>query len=308
MSTTLIGPIDWDHSRDRDGHREYNLTWLIECTNAYVPSVAITDPRTIAETAGLPQVGSLWSDLNWITGSDDWAWCSPEYNCRPYGVQAGEAPNYYAFTNKFSTRPWKRCQDTEVGNPIFEPPDISGSWVEKKIYPIIDRNGDRYCTRAGEPIQGTNTEIDDSDWDLNISFNTFDLPLGLINSLRHHLNDSIMWGLPVATIKFSKYSFSRKIYGSCNYYYTHNMGFSIRPSWDQSIPEFSQKELITGGDPLVPTDWIRRKDLYGENVPLLQLATDGTPFVDPDTQTMSVITRQPYTLGNLFLLGVPTTL
>ena len=308
MSTTLVGPVDWGTSRDREGYREYDLTWLIEVTNQYSPSLAITDPADISETAGLPTIGSSWSDLSWITGSDAAAWCTPEYEIRPYGVIQGEAPTFYTYKSIYSTRPFKKCSESNFQNPLFEPPEISGSWVDKKFYPYVDRDGNWYVTRAGERLEGSITETDDSDWELNISFNSLALPLDLINDLRHHLNISPMWGLPVATIKFSKYSFSRKFYGRCFPYYNNSMGFSIRPDWNQYIPETSEMELVPGGNPQNPKHWIRRKDVFAENVPRLQLDTAGLPFVDPNTQTMSVLTRKPYFLGNLFLLGVPSSL
>lgn len=306
--STLLGPWDWKMSRDADGHRTYDLWWLIEAQNSATgPSASLDDPSVIINTSGLPTIGSVWSDLDFIDGADDYAWCTPECEVEPYESKPGEPPLYYRLKNTFTTRPMKRCQDNTIQNPLNEPHELSGSWVDKKIIPYIDRDGLPYRSSTGEPLIGQETEIDDADWEIVVGFNSAAIPLALVNSLRHHLNDSTLWTLATGKVKFSRYSFTRKLYGTCTFYYNNQMRFSVRDSWAQYLADKGRMELGSGGSASNPVDWIVAKDIYGENKPIMRLDINGKPIVS-NTQTPNTITRNPYPLGNLLLLGIPSTL
>jgi hypothetical protein len=300
MAASLVGPYDWRATRDREGHRSYELWWLISVTNLGLTD----DPSVVFNTAGLPVVGSLWSDLAWISGDDDWAFCTPEVEISPFESAPGEKIKYYLLKNVFTTEPLFRCQDDTIENPLDEPPEVSGGWVSKKTLAKKDRDDKPYVSSTGEPLK---IEIDDSDWDVSISFNTASLDLATVNDLMHKLNDATLWGLAAEKVKFSKYSFTRKLYGTCTFYFTNQMHFTIRDSWVQEIPDVGRMCLGSGGDKTVPGDWIVCKDAFGENKPVLGLDVDGQPIVGTG-QTQAVITRNPYNTGNLLLLGIPTSL
>jgi len=304
--STLLGPHNWSSGRDSEGYRSYSLTWLVEASNG--AGTDIDDPSVIANTAGLPLVGSRWSDLAWITGSDAWAFCSPEYSITPYESQPGEAPLYYLFSNTFTQTPAEKCQDKSIENPLNLPPDININWTNKKIQRHVDRDGRPYRTSTGELLFGQETETDDADWDVVISLNsTWPPPLATVNALRHNLHNGSIWGLPAETIKFSKYQASRKMYGKCFFYTRSTMSFSIRPDWNQYLPDKGRMQLVGGGTATDPDDWVVSKDIYGENKPLLRLDILGKPVVS-DKQIPATIVRRPYPKGNLLLLGIPSVL
>jgi len=306
--STLLGPWDWRLSINAEGHRTYDLTWLVEAQHSSLgPSGSFDDPSDIINTAGLPVIGSVWSSLTFIDGADDYAFCTPEAEVTPYESKPGEFPQFYLVKTSYTTIPMTRCNDATIQNPLNEPHQLSGSWVNKRIRPFKDRNNLPYSSTTGEPLQGPQTEIDDSDWEINLSFNTATIPLATVNSLRHNLNDSTLWGLAAGKVKFSKYSFTRKLYGTCSFYYTHSMSFSIRDSWAQSLTDIGRMELGSGGSASLPDDWVVVKDRFGENIPPSILDTSGKRVVSP-SQTPNVITRNPYPLGNLLLLGIPSTL
>jgi hypothetical protein len=306
--SSLIGPYDWAFNRSREGHRTYNIWWLVEADNV---GADIDDPSVIINTPGLPDIGSLWTDLTWITGSDDWAFCTPEAEVSPHEAKAGEPPLFYLVKNTFSTFPLERCQDATIENPLLEPHEIGGNWVNKRRIPHQDRNGLPYRSSTGEPLMGSETEVDDSDWDLSVGFNSISLPLSLVNSLRHRLNDAPIWGLPAETVKFSNYSFTRRLYGKCNFYYKNDMKFSIRSDWTQYLADKGRMEFIgsgTGtGDYGDPDNWVVAKDRLGENLPMMRLDVSGKPVLS-DSQTPGTIVRRPYFTGNLLLLGIPAVL
>ena len=178
--------------------------------------------------------------------------------------------------------------------------------MTKRTQPNLDRDGLPYRSSTGEPLIGQETEIDDSDWEVSIELNTVTLPLGLVNTLRHRLNNSSLWGLGAEKVKFSSYSFRRLLYGTCTFYYRHTMGFQIRDSWNQNLPDKGRMKLRDGGTATNPEDWVRATDVYGEVLPMMRLDTNGLPIVS-DSQTPNTIIRKPYYTGNLLLLGIPAT-
>jgi len=53
------GPVEWEGSRDAEGHREYTVSYLVECDNRF------DGPATALEAPGLPVPGSFY-----ILGND----------------------------------------------------------------------------------------------------------------------------------------------------------------------------------------------------------------------------------------------
>lgn len=306
MSATLLGPWDWSAGRSLEGHRTYEIWWLLS-VDGNSPPGAIDDPSVLYGTAGLPAIGSTWTAISWINGADDWAFCTPEITVKPHDHLPGEAPSHYLLKNTFTTLPMERCNSTTIENPLNEPHTLSGGWVNKRVQDHQDRDGLPYASSTGEPLIGAETEKDDADWELIVGFNSLNIPLATVNSLRHTLNNAPLWGLAAEKSKFSKYRFTRKLYGTCTYYYQNQMHFSIRDDWAAYLADKGRMELITGGSASDPDDWRVAKDVYGENKPLLRLDTDGKAIVS-SSQTPSTITRNPYFTGNHLLLGIPAIL
>lgn len=304
MSVEVRGPKRWSFTRDEKGHRTYEVYYLVKVTNAG----NLDDPSLIVDAPGLPRPGDSWSSLSWINGADDWAFCTWECDIEPFDQDEGEPANYYLVKKVFTTKPVYRCQDQQINNPLLEPYEISGSTTTKRKTILVDRDNLPYVSSSGELLIGPETEVDDNDWEITISFNTASLFLPVVNSLRQHLNDRVLWGLPPGTVKFSRYSFERRLYGRCFFYYRHNMGFEIRSSWQHVLQDRATMRLADGGDPNNPNHWIRAKDFTGENLPMLALDINGKPIVNPATQIPRLIVRNPYPLGNLLLLGIPPTL
>ncbi|GIW60118.1 MAG: hypothetical protein KatS3mg087_1184 [Patescibacteria group bacterium] len=299
---SVRGPVKIEASRDDEGHRSYSVWFKVEVDNAS----GIDDPSILIDAPGLPQVGDPYA-FSWAVGSDPAALCTFETDVEAF-EQESDKPIYYLVKKVFSTKPRRRCSDESIQNPLLEPPQISGSTVSKRKTILIDRDGLPYISSSGELLVGSDTEIDDDDWEINISFNTASLFLGIVNSLRQHVNDAPLWGLPAETIKFSRYSFERLVYGTCFVYYRHNMTFQIRDSWAHKLQDRATMKLLDGGDPTNPDHWVRAKDKTGENLPMLALDINGKPIVNTATQTPRVIVRNPYPKGNLLLLGIPAVL
>lgn len=303
MSGTLLGPIEWGLEIDEEGHRNYTIAWKIET------ELSDDDPSVIANTAGIPVVGTTWTQLcstYGFNGADDWAFCKPTMSVSPLDPKDTEPSQIWRVENLFSTKPGKRCQDNSIENPLLEPPDISGSFVKYRELPHVDRHGRPYRSSTGEPLVGQETERDRNRWEINIVINQLTVNLQLVSDLADYLNGSPMWGLPAETIKFSKFSFHRLLYGTCTFYYKLNYGFEIRADWTQYLADKGRMELVTGGSPTNPDHWRVAKDRYGENKPVLRLDVDGKPIVS-DAQTPNTIVRKPYPYGNLLALGIPAS-
>jgi hypothetical protein len=59
-----------------------------------------------------------------------------------------------------------------------------------------------------------------------------------------------MWGLDVDMVKLSNFSWQRKLYGTCSYYFTYNYDFEIDfDTWAKQIVDYGDVILLPGGNP-----------------------------------------------------------
>lgn len=252
------GQTKWSLSRNEEGHREYTIEHQVIANK-------LDGPAIVMNCAGLPTVGSAWSFDN---DSDAWAFCTPKMKVTPVVV---EEPNtIWRVEQVFSTIPTKRCQDTDIEDPLDEPDRISGSFVKYTKEAIYDRNGDAITNSSFERFRGAVVERDFNRPTVRVEKTLSTLPLGTFSSLIDYVNDSTMWGLPARCVKLSNASWERLLYGVCNYYYVVTYEFDIDyESFDRHILDEGTKVLIDGGDPTDPRDFIVSKDLNDENTTVL---------------------------------------
>lgn len=215
MSAEYKGRIDWSLSQDQDGHRDYKLRGLVVTTD-------VDDgPKTAFLASGAPAVGAPWAFGN---DSDPWAFCWPTASITPLITK--EPGYWFILENLFTTRPLKRCQDSSIENPLAEPQGISGSFVKYTQEVEVDRFGRLVVSSSHERIRGL--ERDRNRPTVVIEQNVADLDIDTFAQMVDCCNDATLWGLPPRTIKLSNVTWSRKIYGTCSYYYTRRFEFDIR--------------------------------------------------------------------------------
>lgn len=227
MSATLQGHVDWSVDRDQVGHRDYDITWLVTTDD---PN---DDPSIVMACPDLPAIGSQWSFGN---GVDAWALCWPNFKASP--VVTHEPNTWWLVTQRFSTRPIWRCQNTSIENPLLEPYKINGNFTKRTR--LVDKNYDGTPARSSsqQRFTGGEMEFDDDRPTVQISFNTLLWPGEIFTRMSNTVNDSELWGLPARAIKLSTPSFQRNLWGICNFYFTVNYEFELMVKVDPDTGEF----------------------------------------------------------------------
>lgn len=296
MSTQIVGRIDWDVQRDKEGHRDYMIKWLINSNTADGPLMAMTTP-------GLPLVGSPWAFGN---DNDFYALCWPTLKANP--VIANEPGEFWIVEQLFSTRPIKRCQDSSIQNPLSEPMRISGTFVKFTEEATHDRNGKAIKSVSHEAFTGKLVEFDKNKPTVRIGFNLMANPLSSIAPMIDVVNDSSLWGLSKRMIKLSNVTWERHVYGTCNFYYSVDYDFDIDyKTFDRKVWEQGTKVLKPGGDASNPKDFTLYRDpTTGDLGGRVYLTSGGLALTDGDNPVEKKIEK--YSEGNLLSLGIPSTL
>lgn len=315
MPYLVHGHEDWGLRKDENGHREYFIKWLVEVdSHQDGPFIALNAP-------GLPMVGSAWAFGNDL---DLYALCQPEWVVEPKLTK--EAGHFWTVEQPFSTRPRRRCQDSQVDNPLNEPIRLGGSFTKLTKQATHDRFGKALINTAFEMIEGPEAEFDDNRPNVTVGVNVMFLPLFNIAQLVDTVNDSPMWGLPARTIKLSNVRWQRLVFGSCSYYYSVDYEFDISyNTFDKPITNYGTKVLkgwapgapIEGRlDPdeevggtanyLNPKNFEILKDEAGENMKIF-LDSKGRPI--EKLEDVLIKKLEYYPQANFFTLqGIPALL
>lgn len=296
MAATLVGLADWSCTRDRDGYKDFQAVWKIKTSDPE------DGPGTVLACPGLPAIGSPWSFGN---DTEPWVFCRPDATVRKL-LQNDEKTHWWRVEQVFSNRPLRRCQTSSIENPLDEPPDISGSFVKYVREAAFDKDGKPFKNSAHERLRGKFLERDYNRHTISISMNILTLPLSLYAPMVDTVNDAPLWGLSPRMVKLSNVIWSRKLYGTCTYYYTVTYEFDIDfQTFDRLVPDEGTKVLAPGGDPDNPADFIAYKDKLAENSRVF-LNGAGEPVKPGDPPANILI--QHYTESNFLALGIPPSL
>lgn len=274
MTTELKGPTKWTGNRDEYGYRSYTVTFRV------ISNSSGDGPAQVLQTSGLPRPGDTWEIGN---DFDPWAWCRP--NCEITPVVSQEPNFWWDCTFNFSSKPPnkdnQRCADTEVEDPLLEPPKISGSFVKYTEEAWQDRFGRPIVNSAFEQIRGNQVEFDRNRATIHIEQNFAVLDLGLLSAFGNAVNMFPLWGLGRRCIKLSNANWERKFKGACEVYFTRILDFDVNyETFDKDVLDEGTKVLnghwdngswildnINGQppNPKNPQHFIRFKDRHGEN-------------------------------------------
>lgn len=318
----LSGPRKWGPlTQDKEGHRTLKITYLVKTTS-------VNDgPRVVMDTPGLGVIGSVYAVGNDL---DPWMFLMPERTISIHSEKEGDPARFWAVELNYSTRiESRRCQDEQIEDPLLEPDRISGSFIKFTKEVMRDKDGNAIRTSSHEIIRGPQVEFDDNRPTVTIEQNVASLGLETFSQMIDTLNDGPMWGLAARRVKLSNVSWSRKIYGTCNYYYTRSFEFEVNYNgWDKEALDEGTKVLhghwedtgtgTSGGSNWVldnidgsppdkdnPQHFDRYKDRNGENTRVI-LNGQGEPLADGQNPVFIDIAY--YSESNFFSLGIPTTL
>lgn len=211
------GPRAWSMTRNRRGHRTYEITYRI--------AVDRTDsgPLTALEfTPGLPEVGSQWDEGGVI---DEWAFFTQEAKV----VQADrESDNqYFDVTMIATSEPDDYCPEENKEDPLAVAPRIRIESVDYQREGVFDSNGDPIVNSAFEQFRGAQVEFDHKRYRVIIEQNVAHLEFDLVDSLMNNLNDLQLWGFPAGSVKFSRVEAQPLYYTNCQQYYLRRLMFDI---------------------------------------------------------------------------------
>jgi hypothetical protein len=328
-------PYGKELNRDEDGHRNYQVFHDVETDNA------LDGPQIISGAAGLPQIGDQWAFGN---DMDVWAFCWPNAKIRSVGGGPREATKRWRVEQLFTTRPFSRCQDTAIEDPLLEPQGIGGTFVKYTEEAQRDRFGALILSSSHEMLRGPQVEFDANRPTVRISQNVAVLGLAVFTPMVDDVNDRELWGLSARTVKLSNVSWDRKFHGLCDVYFTRILDFDINfKTFDRDLLDEGTKVLsghwieptgtgscgadswqlvdICGSAPDKdnPQHFIRFKDRNGENIRAI-LDGNGLPAnttirtgTGPGTGTSTTddagdIHVEKYEESNFFLLGIPADL
>jgi len=302
MSVTAVRRKKWSGGRDREGYREYKITWRV------VTNDPLDGPLVAMAAPGLASIGSPWSVGN---DYDPWVFCTPELIVRP--VVDNEPNQTWDVEQTFSNRPGKRCQDNQIDDPLAEPPNISGSFLRYTLPAERDRNGKAILSSSHELITGL--ERDASRPTVIIEQNVLSIGLEVFTQMIDTLNDAPLWGLAARRIKMGLPTWSRKLYGTCSFYYTRKFEFEIRfEGWDEAgvvdkgFKVFDDNVTDNPTNRANPENYVLYKDSKDENTPKpILLDGDGSALTDP----LNPIFLDPieiYSESNFLAIGIPPTL
>jgi len=285
----LGGRYVWGGERDDEGHRTFTIGHRVRTTSFD------DGPAVVMQCPGLPTPGIAWGFGNDV---DIWAFCYPGMKVDMYKNKPGHKHLHWLVTQKFGTKPLKRCQDTSIEDPLMEPQKVSGSFVKYTKEVTVDRFGAYIKSSSHEMIRGPQVEFDANRMQVNISQNVASLELGLLASMVDTVNDSVLWGLPARTVKLSEASWEKKYNGSCYVYFTRNLGFDIDfNGWDRHIVDEGTKAL--NGE-MREGEWVVKNFLDG----------DGNPTIEPDSSNPQHFVRLQDEKGNVMRMilngyGIP---
>lgn len=290
MAAEVLGPLEWTVDKDQMTHRDYTITWLVETDD---PD---DGPTTVLSAAGLPTIGTQW---NFGNDFDPWALCWPNARCTP--VLTGEPNLRWIVENKFSTRPLMRCMDTQIENPLAEPYRVSGGFFKKTKLVDKDQFGNPVRSSSQQRITGGVMEFDDNRPTVRVGFNQLFWPGALYADMVDSVNDAPLWGLPARCVKLSNGTWTRNMWGVCNFYFTVDYEFEIQyeldddgnlvKTWDRKVHDKGTR-CLTGYSPgeweIVGPDGVGSSGHPKTNTsptnPLTGLAWAAGDLVQPENQ------------------------
>lgn len=301
MAPRNLGPVAQSFRRDEDGHRYYEVVYHVKTDSV------LDGPEVILSAWPLNAVGSTYVLDN---DADPWAFCTPQLNIAAHkDVTDNDPLQDWLITQYWTTKPTWRCQTLPIENPLLEPFQLSGDFASEQRQASVDRFGDPLQHPNFQPIIGPQAEHKYSWPTISITFNSATLPLSTYVLLVNKVNDAVLWGLPVRTIRFIDARWERLTYGTCFYYFrtTYTFEFDL-DTFDKPIPAEGTIALIDGGDSANPADYGLIYDTNSDENIAAPLDGEGRRVTAELGNTQFIQRPQIADQGNLLLLGIPSTL
>lgn len=232
--TLVANPLSTKMSVDEKLNRTYTSKYQ-------VPEVPLwASPLEVMNATGIPNYLSYYS---WGSDFDLYA------GFKSLEVDPKEDTSTTVSGARTRTRNWEvtfihstdysgnHDQNSPKGDPTFEPAQVSGSYVNRNITAVKDKDGNPIINTAGDPINPM-FQINDPLDSLNITFNTATLSLSTRASAKGRVNSASLWGLGPRQILLNSWKYSVKwVTGYA--YIVNNLEFLINT--EQFVYDFANR-------------------------------------------------------------------
>ena len=298
MAVTVHGRTDWSMSRDKEGDRTYKVKWLVNSTSS------TTGPLGALGAGTLPSIGTAWAQGD---DSDSSALCLPLTSCSY--LSKNEKGFWWEVEQTFSTKPLSRCQTDTVTNPLSVPDRISGTFSKYTAEVQKDFYGNPIMSSSHELFRGSSVEFDANRPSVSVERNLATLPLSTFAPMVDTVNNSTMWGMGSRKVKLSNVSWTRKMYGTCTFYYTVKYDFNVRyDGFDRVVYDEGTKilnEEIENPNKNNPEHFTRYKDVNGDYSRVFLNGNGKMIKVNEDPVEIAI---KYYRQSNFTTLGLPSSL
>lgn len=213
---------------DEELHRTYTTSFRVFGTGN-------TGPLEVANAPGIPTYGSpMRSPFVRTNDVDNYAICiDVAVDPAPTkakasgggGVNANTDGYFWTVTATHSTKPQRR-PSTPRGNPLDEPYEISGSFLNTVEDAWRDKDGNVITYTNGAPVNPP-FQIDKARDTLILAYNTANISLPLRARMVKKVNSGPLWGLKKRQVKLERWEYQVKYWGVNNKYIHNVLEFHI---------------------------------------------------------------------------------
>jgi hypothetical protein len=213
---------------DEDLHRTYTTSYWVFGTYG-------TGPREATNAAGVPPYGSpMRLPFVFTNDFDEYATCLdvavdyvPTQMKWPGGEGIAANTDGYKFllTITHSTKP-RRRESGDRDNPLDDPPEISGSFLNTVEDAWRDKDGKIIAYSNGAPVSPP-FQVDKARDTLIIVYNTPNISLPLRARMVKKVNSEPLWGLQKRQVKLERWEYAIRYYGTNGVYIANTFEFHI---------------------------------------------------------------------------------
>lgn len=244
MAVVSVEPIESKERVGDDFHIDYESVYEV-ITNAKTDG-----PITARQSVGIP---AYREPYRWFGDVNNWAFCNGlETSLR----EVDKTKKVWRIKVTHSTRATSR-DNTPRENPLDEPPELSGSFVEGSRIVYKDKDGAFIRNSAGQQFVGGLEQPEGYDT-LSYKVNTATIDLALRASLANKVNSAALWGLPARCVWFKQWQWVVRYFGNEDFV-ANTMEFYIRPAndpWNEELLDEGDWHYVDagGGVPAVDAD------------------------------------------------------
>lgn len=238
MAAGAAGPLSSSLEPGQDQHRTYRSRYLVTTDDRE------DGPITALTAAGLPAMGDSYS---WFGETDARAIVrTPWHSVQPKTGDDQGGRRQWIVTVTHTTIERTKCQEDDWATPLDEPAKWSGTFNERRVVAIKDKDNRQIQNTAQEPFVPAleQSEYDDT---LTVAWNAATLTVATRNGAIGRVNSGTYYGLSARKIKILSWDFEVLYYGTCTCYVANRVAMAIRyAEWKEQPLNQGFREIVGG--------------------------------------------------------------